>query len=143
MHHISKSAYATYSCKQMFDLVNKIDDYPKFLNWCDDASILKQSQNQIIAKIKINKGAFQQSFTTINTLTNDSKIDMRLEDGPFKKLTGVWIFTALSDEACKIELNLDFEFASRLVDFAISPIFTTIANTQIDAFLLRAKQIYG
>ncbi|BBB23959.1 conserved hypothetical protein [Isorropodon fossajaponicum endosymbiont JTNG4] len=143
MHHISKNAIVAYSCEQLYQLVNQVNQYPEFLNWCSDASILKQSDGQIIASVKINKGSFNQTFTTINTLTPHQKIDMQLKEGPFKHLSGAWIFTKLSNSVCKIELNLEFGFSSKLVGIAISPIFTSIANSQLDAFIARAKQVYG
>ncbi len=143
MHHISKSAIVPYSCEQMYQLVNQVDTYPQFLNWCSSACILNQTDDQITASVSINKGAFNQSFTTVNTLKPHARIDMQLEDGPFNHLSGAWIFTKLSDHACKISLELQFNFASKLVDIAISPIFTSISNAQIDAFVARAKHIYG
>ncbi|WXU00730.1 MAG: Ribosome association toxin RatA [Catillopecten margaritatus gill symbiont] len=143
MHQISKSAIVPYSCSQMYQLVNQIDDYPQFLNWCSSASILNQTENEITASVSINKSAFNQTFTTVNTLTKDVRIDMQLKDGPFKHLQGAWIFTELSNSACKIKLELEFSFASRLVDIAIAPIFTAISNAQLDAFVTRAKNVYG
>ncbi len=143
MHHIDKNAIVPYSCQQMYQLVNQIDAYPQFLNWCSDSSILKQTNTQIIASIKINKGVFNQSFTTVNTLTLNERIIMQLQNGPFNHLHGVWLFTHLNDNACKVALTLEFNFTTKIVDKAISPIFTTIANTQLDAFIARAKKIYG
>ncbi|CAC9648998.1 type II toxin-antitoxin system RatA family toxin [bacterium endosymbiont of Bathymodiolus sp. 5 South] len=143
MHQISKSAIVAYSCKQMYQLVNQINDYPQFLNWCSSTDILNQTEQEITASISINKSAFRQTFTTLNTLTPNARIDMQLKDGPFKQLNGAWIFTPLNDNACKISLELEFSFASKLVDMAIAPIFTLISNTQLDAFVERAKQIYG
>lgn len=143
MHQISKSAIVAYSCKQMYQLVNQINDYPQFLNWCSSTDILNQTEQEITASISINKSAFRQTFTTLNTLTPNARIDMQLKDGPFKQLNGAWIFTPLNDNACKISLELEFSFASKLVDMAIAPIFTSISNTQLDAFVERAKQIYG
>lgn len=142
MHQLSKSALVPYSTEQMYQLVNQIDDYPKFLNWCSNASILKQTSNQIIASIEINKSGINQSFTTINTLTPNHRIDMQLKEGMFKQLKGAWVFTELNENACKIELTLAFSFSSRIVDLAISPIFTSIANSQLEAFVARAKEVY-
>jgi ribosome-associated toxin RatA of RatAB toxin-antitoxin module len=142
MHQLSKSALVPYSAEQMYQLVNQVDDYPKFLNWCSDASILKQTSDQIIASVEINKSGFNQSFTTINTLTPNQRIDMKLKEGMFKHLKGAWVFTKLNDQACKIELNLSFSFASKILDLAISPIFTSIANSQLEAFVARAKAVY-
>ena len=126
----------------MYQLVNQVDDYPKFLNWCSGASILKQTQDQITASVEINKSGFNQSFTTINTLTLNQRIDMNLKEGMFKQLSGAWIFTQLNDNACKIELTLAFSFSSKIVDMAIAPIFTSIANSQLEAFIARAKVVY-
>ncbi len=131
-----------YSAEQMYQLVNQVDDYPKFLIWCSDASILKQTSDQIIASVEINKSGFNQSFTTINTLTPNQRIDMKLKEGMFKQLNGAWVFTRLNDQACKIELSLNFSFSSKILDLAISPIFTSIANSQLEAFVARAKVVY-
>ncbi len=68
---------------------------------------------------------------------------MQLKDGPFSHLSGYWKFTKLNNSACKIELQLQFDFSSKLVDVAISPIFSSIANSQLDAFVKRAKYVYG
>jgi ribosome-associated toxin RatA of RatAB toxin-antitoxin module len=142
MYQLSKSAIVPYSAEQMYQLVNQVDDYPKFLNWCSSASILKQTATQITASVEINKAGLTQSFTTINTLTPNQRIDMALKEGIFKQLNGAWIFTKLNDNACKVVLNLNFSFSSKIIDMAISPIFTKIANSQLDAFITRAKNIY-
>jgi len=143
MHHISKSAIVPYSPQQMFELVNNIDDYSQFLNWCDSSSILNQSENQITASVKINTGGMKQSFSTLNTLTPFKSIEMQLIDGPFDELSGEWRFEALGENATKIHLTLQFEFKSMLIDMAVSSIFKKIANSQLDAFVSRAKDIYG
>lgn len=143
LHHISKSAIVPYSPQQMFALVNAINDYPQFLNWCSGASILNQSEQQITASVEINKGGLKQKFTTKNTLRAFDLIEMELLDGPFKTLSGQWRFDALGNNAAKVALELQFSFKSRLMDIALSPIFTQIANSQLDAFIVRAKQVYG
>ena len=143
MHHISKSAIVPYSPQQMFALVNAINDYPQFLNWCSSASILNQSEDQITASVEINKGGLKQTFTTKNTLKAPSLIEMELLDGPFNALSGQWRFEALGENSAKVALELQFSFKSKFMDIALSPVFTQIANSQLDAFVARAKQVYG
>jgi len=143
MHHISKSAIVPYTPQQMFELVNNIDDYSQFLNWCDSSSILNQSDNQITASVQINQGGLKQSFSTLNTLTPYKSIEMQLLDGPFDELSGEWRFETLGENAAKVHLTLQFKFKSMLIDMALSPIFKSIANSQLDAFVARAKYIYG
>lgn len=127
----------------MFELVNNIDDYSQFLNWCDSSSILNQSDNQITASVEINKGGIKQTFSTLNTLTPYQSIAMELVDGPFDELSGEWRFEPLGENAAKIHLDLQFKFKSMLIDMALSPVFKNIANSQLDSFVARAKYIYG
>ena len=127
----------------MFELVNNIDDYSQFLNWCDSSSILNQSDDQITASVEINKGGIKQTFSTLNTLTPYQSIAMELVDGPFDELSGEWRFEPLGENASKIHLDLQFKFKSMLIDMALSPVFKNIANSQLDSFVARAKYIYG
>jgi ribosome-associated toxin RatA of RatAB toxin-antitoxin module len=127
----------------MFELVNNIDDYSQFLNWCDSSSILNQSDDQITASVEINKGGIKQTFSTLNTLTPYQSIAMELVDGPFDELSGEWRFEPLGENAAKIHLDLQFKFKSMLIDMALSPVFKNIANSQLDSFVARAKYIYG
>ena len=127
----------------MFELVNNIDDYSQFLNWCDSSSILNQSDDQITASVEINKGGIKQTFSTLNTLTPYQSIAMKLVDGPFDELSGEWRFEPLGENAAKIHLDLQFKFKSMLIDMALSPVFKNIANSQLDSFVARAKYIYG
>ena len=62
-------------------------------------------------------------------------------EGPFERLDGTWRFSELADSGCKIELELDFETRRGLAAKLISPAFTTIANTLVDAFCSRARAL--
>ena len=143
MHHITKSAIVPFSPQQMFELVNNINDYSNFLNWCDSSSILNETGNQITASVQINKNGFKQTFTTINSSSLYESIKMELLDGPFDELSGEWRFESLGDNAAKVYLDLEFSFKSKIADMTMSPLFKSIANSQLDAFIARAKHIYG
>ena len=66
-----------------------------------------------------------------------------LMDGPFRHLHGRWAFTPLRDDACKVSLELDFEFSGALIDRAFGPVFNQVANTLVDAFCKRADEVDG
>ncbi len=143
MHKIFKTQIVPYSQEKMYYLVNNIKDYPLFLNWCEKSKIIMQSDVQIIASLSINKSKFRQTFTTINNLEKYQKITMNLKDGPFKTLFGEWSFNKINDSKCKVSLKLTFSFNNKLMDFTIAPVFSQIANSQLDAFINRAKELYG
>jgi ribosome-associated toxin RatA of RatAB toxin-antitoxin module len=68
---------------------------------------------------------------------------MQLVEGPFRRLGGEWAFTALREDACKVHLRLNFQFASGVVGRAIAPVFEGIATSLVDAFSKRAEAVYG
>jgi len=127
----------------MFQLVTDISSYPQFLPWCSKTEIISSDENQTTAKLYIAFKGVKQSFTTCNSNSRPERIDMRLVDGPFSHMGGVWQFLELSDSACKIELKLEFAFASKLLEKIVGPVFGMIGNTMVDSFHQRAKSLYG
>ncbi|MCC2607345.1 type II toxin-antitoxin system RatA family toxin [Planctobacterium marinum] len=142
MPAVNRSALVPYSAAKMYDLVNDVTQYPQFLPGCEDARILEQEEQLMVASLLVSKAGVKQWFTTRNELTKDSAISMNLQDGPFKQLTGGWRFTELAENACKIELELEFEFSNSLAQLAFGKVFSTLANNMVKAFTERAKEIY-
>jgi ribosome-associated toxin RatA of RatAB toxin-antitoxin module len=143
MPQIERTALVPYSCQQMFDLVNDISSYPEFIPGCSKARILRAEGQQIDAELTISKAGFEQKFATRNHLVEPSRIDMELLSGPFKSLNGGWRFEPMDDNACKVVLQLDFEFSSRMLRFAFGKIFDEVNRRMVDAFAQRAKTVYG
>lgn len=131
-----------YSAQQMFDLVNKIDDYPLFVPDCTQAGILTQQESELTAFIEIAKFGFKKKFSTRNQLQSPTEIKINLLKGPFKHLNGVWRFQSLSESSCHISFGLEFEFDNRLLEMAFSAIFKDIMHNMVKAFSARAQAVY-
>lgn len=127
----------------MYSLVDDIPSYGDFLPWCQGAKELRRDEVQVEASIFVAKGGLNQAFTTCNGLHKPHKIEMHLVEGPFKNLHGSWNFHALGEGACKISLNLNFEFSNSLHALMFGPIFHSLANRLVDAFHQRAIYVYG
>jgi ribosome-associated toxin RatA of RatAB toxin-antitoxin module len=127
----------------MFDLVAKVEEYPKFLPWCGGVTVLERSDDRLVACLAIHFHGVKQSFTTANLNTRPSEMKMRLVDGPFKLMDGVWTFKALRADACKVEFGLHYEFSSIILEQLIGPVFGGIANSMVDSFCKRAETVYG
>jgi ribosome-associated toxin RatA of RatAB toxin-antitoxin module len=95
------------------------------------------------ATIEIRYRGVEQSFTTHNRLVPNERIEMQLRDGPFSSLAGTWRFTALKDDACKVELSLCYAFSSPLLERLVGPVFHHIASTFVESFTKRAAALYG
>lgn len=142
MTTISKSALVPYSAEEMYKLVADIESYPKFLPWCAGSRILERDAQGLIAEIDIAFGGIRKTFTTRNTM-NPTAMDIRLVRGPFSRLEGSWRFQQVAALGSRISLNLEFDFASRLLAMAVGPVFGTIANSLVDSFKRRAREVYG
>jgi len=140
---ISKNALVPYQASAMFALVDDIETYPVFLPWCKSTKILNRTGDEVNALIEIAHHGLQKSFTTCNRNQRDKMIEMRLIEGPFRRLEGFWRFDELGEDGCKISLDLEFEFSNKLVSLAFGPVFSQIANSLVDAFCNRAKDLYG
>jgi ribosome-associated toxin RatA of RatAB toxin-antitoxin module len=140
---VQRSALVMHSDQSMFDLVNDVASYPQFMEGCQAAEIFEQSEHQMVARLDLKKSGVKTSFMTRNTLQAPSTIEMSLEDGPFKSLKGVWRFKSLTPQACKVSLELEFEFNSMAVGLAASKLFSAMANDLVDSLCRRADQIYG
>ncbi|NBA96519.1 type II toxin-antitoxin system RatA family toxin [Pseudomonas sp. R5(2019)] len=141
--HIQRSALLPYPARALYDLVNDVARYPEFLPWCSTATVLEASKEQMRASLKVAKGGVSQQFVTRNTLVPGQSIEMNLEEGPFNQLHGLWTFKPLGEKACKISLDLSFDYAGPLVRATLGPLFNQAANTLVDAFCQRAKQLHG
>lgn len=143
MTTVSRSALVSHSAQEMFRLVDDVDSYDQFLPWVKSSRELHRDEDKVRATLVFSKGGFEKSFTTQNRLHPPKMIDIRLVEGPFRHLNGYWRFQQLGDDACKISLDMDFEFSSRLVAMAFGRVFTQVANTLVDSFVQRADAIYG
>lgn len=141
--HIQRSALLPYPAKALYDLVNDVAHYPEFLPWCSSTRVLSADEQSMRASLEVAKAGLSQTLITRNALTPGEKIEMNLEEGPFKKLNGVWVFKPLGEKACKISLDLEFDYDGPIVRATLGPLFNQAANTLVDAFCQRAKQLYG
>lgn len=140
---INRSALVRYSASQMFALVDDIEAYPEFLPWCKNATVLSRDEDEVRATLELSRAGIHKSFTTCNRLQKGKMIEIRLIEGPFQHLEGFWRFETLSEEACKISLDMEFEFSSRILELTLGPIFGQITNSLVDAFCERAVNRYG
>lgn len=160
MKHVQKSVLLWYSPREMYALVTKVQDYPKFLPWCAQAEVLQTHDDGVTARLHIAFAGVRQAFTTRNVNVEGEQVSMKLVDGPFSSLEGLWRFIPLQapgqavagepggqgatqPTACKVEFSLQYAFANRPLELVVSPVFDRIANTFVDAFVKRAEQVYG
>ncbi len=143
MKKIARSAIVAHSAEQLYDLVQDIEAYPRFLPWCREARVLERGPAGTRASLTVGLRALRQSFTTHNVGQPGRAIDMRLVEGPFRSFAAAWRFSPLSPQACNIEFSLQYEFSSRALGRLLEPLFDNIADPMVDAFMRRADEVHG
>ena len=139
---ISRSALVMHSAQAMYDLVNDVASYPQFMDGCAAVEVFEHTEQTMLARLDLKKAGVQISLMTRNSLQSPRQIEMQLEDGPFKKLKGLWLFKPLTEEACKVSLDLEFEFSSRGMGLAASNLFAGVANNLVDSLCQRADKVF-
>ncbi len=132
-----------YSCGLMYELVNDVEAYPLFVNGCVGARILKHEQGVMKARLDLAKKGLKLSLTTRNTLDPPKLITMALVEGPFKRFEGRWFFQSLSEDACKVIVDIHFETESRAVGVAAKKFYETVSGSLLDEMCQRAHALYG
>ncbi|MCS4505475.1 Persistence and stress-resistance toxin PasT [wastewater metagenome] len=143
MTTVSRSAMVPYSAQAMFELVDDVNAYQRFLPWVKSSRELYRDEDTVEATLVFSKGGFEKSFTTRNRRQPGKMIELRLVEGPFRHLQGYWQFRDLDENACRVSLELEFEFSSRLLGMAFGRVFTQVANTLVESFVQRAREVYG
>lgn len=140
MQTIRRSALVEHAASRMFDLVNDVPAYPRRFDWCRGAEVIETGEQRLVARLDLGLGSLSTWFTTENTLDRPHRIDMKLVDGPFRKLHGQWEFHALDESACKVSLTLEFEPSSRLLLPALTLGFQGLADRMVDDFVRAADR---
>ncbi|MCH1493242.1 MAG: type II toxin-antitoxin system RatA family toxin [Luminiphilus sp.] len=143
MTSIDRSALLPFSAESVFALVEDIERYPDFLQGCTRAEILHSEDDAVTARLALSRAGITQSFVTRNTSVRPEWIELQLVEGPFDRFSGRWAFRALSPEACKVGLTLDFHLKSGLMNVAAGKLFDRVAHDLVDAVVKRAHSICG
>jgi ribosome-associated toxin RatA of RatAB toxin-antitoxin module len=140
---VEKSVLVERTATQMFELVDRVEDYPKFLPWCGGTELIERTATKTSARLHIDYHGLKAQFATENTKESPRWMVIELREGPFRSMDGGWRFTPLGNTACKVEFRLHYEFSSKMLERAVGPVFHHIANTFVESFVKRAQQIYG
>jgi len=123
----------------MYALINDIERYPEFVPWCTAARVVTRKDSEVVATLNIKRGPLRAEFTTRNLLEPDKRVLMQFVSGPFRVLEGLWTLTPLGELGCRVELEMRFEFASRVASTLFESLFEDTAASLVDAFVKRAR----
>ncbi|MGH8105798.1 MAG: type II toxin-antitoxin system RatA family toxin [Arenimonas sp.] len=140
MTQIHRHALVRHSAARMFGLVNDVASYPGRFSWCEGTEVIESSETHMLARLDVKVAGLRTSFTTRNSLEYPHRIKLALQEGPFSKFSGEWVFHALDEEACKISLTMEFEVQNKLMGTALAIGFQGLADRLVDDFCREANR---
>jgi len=131
-----------YSDSKIFDLVNNVEEYPKFLPWCKNASVYNKLNGEFYSDITIGFNLINETFTSRVVFIRPKKIFSIATEGPFKQMVNQWNINFINNTSCEVVLKIQYEFSSIVMEKILGNIFETASKKMISAFENRAKQLF-
>jgi coenzyme Q-binding protein COQ10 len=132
--------------ERMFDLVNDLDDYPRFLPNVRDMQVKRDSGapgDVRYAKMTIKFGPVTQGYTSrVEADPKARTITAKAVDGPFAYLDSKWSFEP-EGEGTRVRFDIDFKISNPLIAAVAEPAFAAKQNEIMDAFVDEADRRFG
>jgi coenzyme Q-binding protein COQ10 len=149
MHVYETTHPVAHSAEEMFALVARVEDYPKFLPLCEALDVKRREaepggREMLIATMTVGYGMIHESFTTKVHLDKETRtILVEYLDGPFTFLENRWRFTPTGEGTSEVEFYIAYAFRSRLFERLVGKLFAKAVERYTGAFEARADVIYG
>jgi coenzyme Q-binding protein COQ10 len=148
MHVYETRHVVEHSADDMFALVARVEDYPRFLPLCEGVHVKRREQHDgrdvLVATMTVGYKFIRESFTTQVTLDRSARtILVEYLDGPFSHLENRWRFEPLGEGACAIHFYIAYSFSSRLFESLVGGLFAKAVERYTAAFEERADTVYG
>jgi coenzyme Q-binding protein COQ10 len=132
--------------ESMFDLVNDLEDYPRFIPNVKDMQVKRDSGavgDVRLAKMTIRFGPVTQAYTSrVEASRTDHTITAKAVDGPFSYLNSKWTFEP-EGEGTRIRFAIDFKIANPLIATVAEAAFAAKQDQIMDAFVDEANRRFG
>ena len=136
---IKKEAIILKDLKTVFNIVNRVDLYKNFVPYCVESKIIFEQNDEMEARIDFNLKGLKTSFTTRNKINDYQSIDMKLVEGPFKKLDGKWEFKEI-DNKTLVFLTINYEAENKIIEYTVSKSLEKITNYLVNAFVSQSMK---
>jgi coenzyme Q-binding protein COQ10 len=148
MHVYEATHPVAHSADEMFALVARVEDYPKFLPLCEGLEVTRREERDgkevLVATMTVGYGMIHESFTTrVHLDAGAHTILVEYLDGPFTFLENRWRFQPTGVGSCEVAFYIAYAFRSRLFERLVGGLFAKAVRKYTSAFESRADAVYG
>jgi coenzyme Q-binding protein COQ10 len=132
--------------ERMFDLVNDLEDYPRFLPNISGMDVKRDhgaAGDVRYAKMTIQFGPVKQAYTSrVEANSTERVITAKAVDGPFAYLDSRWTFE-LEGAGTRVRFDIDFKISNPLIATVAESAFAAKQEQIMDAFVDEANRRFG
>jgi len=130
---------------KLIDFVLDIEQYPKFIPFCENSKIYEKTENSeqinIVADLTIGKGPFIDTFKSdVKFKKKKNEIYVKNIGGPLNYLSNNWKFTEKGNMT-EVYFEIDFEIKNKFLNILMTKSFNFGLEKIADAFQKRAEEL--
>ena len=137
---IQRTIEVEASAEKLYEVVFDIEQYPSFLTWCDSSEILLIEDHLVTASLTINILGFKSTITTLNKLYRPTKIEMSLQEGPFKSFKGTWLFEEITLEKTRVSYTMEYQIANPITDLIVKKKLASFIDQFVGEFVKKLRE---
>ncbi|CEL93532.1 unnamed protein product [Vitrella brassicaformis CCMP3155] len=157
LHHEDRKL-VPYSPEQYYDLVVDVENYEKFLPWCQESRLVTEgnpgpardahktaTSARFKAELVVGFRLFKERYTSIIDGTRPKLIKVSAADSNiFERLVNIWRFeNGPEPQTCWLTFTIEFKFASVFHQQAAGLFLSEVAQAMVHSFDKRASFLYG
>jgi coenzyme Q-binding protein COQ10 len=132
--------------ERMYELVNDLEDYPRFIPNCKEMHVKRDSGatgDVRFARMTIKFGPLTQAYTSrVEADPRAKTIAAKAVDGPFAYLDSKWTFEP-EGAGTRVRFDIDFKISNPLIASVAEPAFAAKQDEIMDAFVEEADRRFG
>eukprot|EP01026_Neomeris_dumetosa_P041608 TRINITY_DN3451_c0_g2_i3.p1 TRINITY_DN3451_c0_g2~~TRINITY_DN3451_c0_g2_i3.p1 ORF type:complete len:259 (-),score=10.85 TRINITY_DN3451_c0_g2_i3:1088-1864(-) len=135
-----------YSPQQLFEVVSSVQNYNKFVPWCQKSVVTKQLTKQYMeAELEVGFQLFIEKYTSKVQMQYPSKIKTTVADSSlFDTLDSVWEFSpGPTPNTCWVSFSVDFTFKAKIYQNVANVFLEEVVQRMVASFENRCAQLYG
>ena len=137
---IQRTIEVEASADKLYEVVFDIEQYPSFLTWCDSSEILSIEDHLVTASLTINILGFKSTITTLNKLYRPTKIEMSLQEGPFKSFKGTWLFEEITLEKTRVSYTMEYQIANPITHLMVKQKLASFIDQFVGEFVKKLRE---
>lgn len=127
-----------YRREDLFQIIARVEDYPKFLPWLRSTHVYERREDSFLADLTIGYGPLNESYTSKVTFEKNTWVRAECIKGPFRVLETSWTLRDAC-EGTEVELHIMYEFSSFILQKLLSGVFEEASQKIMQGFKDRAR----